>query len=445
MLRNISGTYHSCLSRFRLFAFSCLLFLVVAFGCKSSDDHSQIVTLRFWGLGREGEVVSELVKDFEREHPDIRVRVQQVPWSAAHEKLLTAFVGKASPDLAQLGNTWIPEFATLKALVPLDSAISASPTIDSSNFFGGIWRTNQIDRVTYGIPWYVDTRLVFYRKDILRRAGYQVFPTNWDDWLAAMRAIKRQVGPSRYPIYLPINEWVPAVVLGLQAGSPLLKDHDGLGAFSDSAFRRGFDYYLSIFRDSLAPVKGLNDVANVYQEFERGTFAMWITGPWNLGEFRRRLPDSMQSSWATAPVPGPTGAASGVSLAGGSSIVIFRSSPHPREAWLLLEFLSRPERQRRFFELTGDLPARTDAWSPEWLAADSNRVSFWTQLQRVVPTPLVPEWEQIATMVLDHSEQAVRGGVPADQVLRNLDRNVNALLEKRRWMLEHGTLAAGSR
>jgi multiple sugar transport system substrate-binding protein len=260
-----------------------------------------------------------------------------------------------------------------------------------------------------------------------------------------MRAIKRQVGPHRYPIYLPINEWVPTVVLGLQAGSPLLKDHDGLGAFSDSAFRRGFDYYLSIFRDSLAPVKGLNDVANVYQEFERGTFAMWITGPWNLGEFRRRLPDSMQSSWATAPVPGPTGAASGVSLAGGASIVIFRSSPHPREAWLLLEFLSRPEQQRRFYELTGDLPARIDAWTPEWLAADSNRVSFWAQLQRVVPTPLVPEWEQIATMVLDHSEQAVRGGVPADVVLRNLDRNVNALLEKRRWMLEHGTLAAGSR
>jgi multiple sugar transport system substrate-binding protein len=419
------------------------LLLVSACGNRAAEN--QAVTLRFWGLGREGEVVSELVKDFEREHPDIRVRVQQVPWSAAHEKLLTAFVGKASPDLAQLGNTWIPEFVALKALVPLDSAIGVSSTIDSSRFFPGIWKTNQIEGVTYGIPWYVDTRLVFYRKDILRRAGYQAFPTSWDEWLAAMRAIKRQVGPHRYPIYLPINEWVPTVVLGLQAGSPLLKDHDGRGAFSDSAFRRGVDYYLSIFRDSLAPVKGLNDVANVYQEFERGTFAMWITGPWNLGEFRRRLPDSMQSSWATAPVPGPTGAASGVSLAGGASIVIFRSSPHPREAWLLLEFLSRPEQQRRFYELTGDLPARIDAWTPEWLAADSNRVSFWAQLQRVVPTPLVPEWEQIATMVLDHSEQAVRGGVPADVVLRNLDRNVNALLEKRRWMLEHGTLAAGSR
>src|SRR6266702_3627598 len=68
------------------------------------------VVLDFWGLGREGEVVAELMPAFERENPGIRVRVQQIPWTAAHEKLLTAYVGNATPDVAQLGNTWVPEF-----------------------------------------------------------------------------------------------------------------------------------------------------------------------------------------------------------------------------------------------------------------------------------------------------------------------------------------------
>ena len=54
----------------------------------------------FWALGREGEVVAELLPEFERAHPGIRVEVQQIPWTAAHEKLLTAFVGDATPDLA---------------------------------------------------------------------------------------------------------------------------------------------------------------------------------------------------------------------------------------------------------------------------------------------------------------------------------------------------------
>ena len=59
-----------------------------------------------------------LLPDFERDNPGIRVRVQQVPWSAAHEKLLTAYVGDAVPDVLQAGNTWLPELVALEALEP---------------------------------------------------------------------------------------------------------------------------------------------------------------------------------------------------------------------------------------------------------------------------------------------------------------------------------------
>lgn len=412
--------------------------LAVANCGDGGDDN--VVTLRFWGLGREGEVVQELVGDFEREHPNVRVKVQQIPWSAAHEKLLTAHVGDASPDIAQLGNTWIPEFVALRALQPLDSALAASPDVDSSDFFPGIWHTNVIEGAAYGIPWYVDTRVVFYRKDLLAEAGYQSFPTTWEDWVAAMRSLKRLIGPARYPIYLPSNEWHQPVILAMQTGSTLLRDHGTYAVFTEPAFRRAFDFYLQLYRDSLAPIKGLNDVANPYQEFERGYFAMWITGPWNLGEFARRLPDSMQQRWATAPLPGPDGPASGVSLAGGSSLVVFRSSEHQREAWQLIEYLSRPEQQQRFYQLTGDLPARTDAWNDSLINSDANRKAFWEQLQRVQAPPGVPEWEQIATKILDYAEQSIRGGTPGDTVLARLERDVNRLLEKRRWLLERGAL-----
>jgi len=59
-------------------------------------------------MGREGEVASELLAAFERENPGLRVRVEQLTWSAAHEKLLTAYAGDATPDIAQMGNTWLP-------------------------------------------------------------------------------------------------------------------------------------------------------------------------------------------------------------------------------------------------------------------------------------------------------------------------------------------------
>jgi multiple sugar transport system substrate-binding protein len=312
--------------------------------------------------------------------------------------------------------------------------------VDSTRYFSGIWATNQMDGVLYGVPWYVDTRVLFYRRDILRRAGYDSIPSTWSGWRAAMEATKRLGGPDRFAILLPMNEWPPPVVLGLQAGSPLLASGATRGAFSDAAFRRAFDFYVGLFRSGLAPPLTNNEVANLYQEFARGYFSMYITGPWNLGEFRRRLPAELQDDWATCPIPGPDGAASAVSLAGGSSFVLFRESRHKEAAWRLVSFLSRPEQQVRFYTLTGNLPARIEAWSDTTLSRDEEVRAFAEQLRRVVSTPKVPEWELIATRLQERVETAVRGAVPPDSALTALDRDVDRILEKRRWLMQHGRL-----
>jgi len=192
-------------------------------------------------------------------------------------------------------------------------------------------------------------------------------------------------------------------------------------------------FYIGLFRRGLAPAVPGASIANLYQEFERGTFAMYITGPWQLGEFSRRLSPAMQSAWDTAPLPGPDGP--GVSVAGGSSLVVFRGSPHPAAAWKLIEFLSRPDQQLRFYHLTGDLPARIEAWSDTALTTDPHLRAFEQQLHRVEPTPKVPEWEQISVKLQDRVESVVLGSTPPDSALAALDRDVDAMLEKRRWML----------
>jgi multiple sugar transport system substrate-binding protein len=392
-------------------------------------------TVRFWAMGREGEVVAELVRDFERENPGTRVELQQIPWTAAHEKLLTAFVGRAMPDVAQLGNTWIAEFTALRALEPLDPWIARSADVKPEGYFPGIWATNVVDGVTYGVPWYVDTRLLFFRKDLLARAGWSTVPATWDEWRAAMRQVKGLPGEKHFAILLPINEWTQPMIFGLQAGSPLLAEGGTRGAFGGPEFRRAFTFYVDLFREGLAPPVSNTEVANLYQEFERGYFAMYITGPWNIGEFRRRLPPALKGEWSTAPLPGPDGEASGLSMAGGSSLVLFRDSKRKEAAWRLIEFLSRPEQQARFYRLCGDLPARHEAWRDSALAADPELRAFERQLTRVAPWPMVPEWEQIAIRLQEQAERAVRGTTPPESVLADLDRDVDRILEKRRWLL----------
>jgi multiple sugar transport system substrate-binding protein len=418
----------------RVFVVNLLPMVVVA--CTPPGEQGPGVTLRLWAFGREGEEVQQLIPEFERRNPGVRVRVQQIPWIAAHEKLLTAYVGDATPDIAQIGNTWIPEFAALGALEPLDRWIERSEVVDSAAYFGGIWSTNTIGDTVFGVPWYVDTRVIFYRKDILARAGYPEMPTTWAEWRRAMEAVKRHVGPGRYAIFLPTNEWAQPYVLGMQAGSTLLDADGRRGMFSDSAFRRAFDFYVDLFESGLAPPLGNVEIANVYQEFARGRFAMWITGPWNLSEFRKRIPADLQDDWGTAPLPAPSGDSAGVSIAGGSSLALFRASRHKEAAWRLVEFLSATEQQDRFHRLTGDLPARTDAWQASGLAEDPHARAFWIQLHRVQPIPKVPEVELIATRVYESAEQVIRGGRPTGAALEELDRDVDRILEKRRWMLD---------
>ncbi|MDH3503758.1 MAG: sugar ABC transporter substrate-binding protein [Nitrospirota bacterium] len=407
----------------------CALFAA----CTNGSGENDILKIKFWAMGREGEIVPELLKEFERENPGVRVIVQQVPWTAAHEKLLTAFAGDSLPDVAQMGNTWIAEFASLDAIARLDEMAKASSVIEEQDYFPGIWATNRIADALYGVPWYVDTRLLFFRQDILRAAGIGRPPRDWAEWMQAATAVKQYVGNKNFALFVPVNDFEMQISLALQQGVPLLREGDRYGNFSSPELVAALDFYLDFFRKGLAPASSESAISNVWDEFARGYFTFYLTGPWNIGEFRRRLPANMQDDWMTAILPGPSGP--GASTAGGSSLVVFQHSAHQDVAFRLVEFLSRPEIQQQFYELSGNLPPRRSSWRGDRLESDPYVVAFREQLERVLPTPKVPEWERIVQELRMVTERAVYEKWTAVETARELDSRIDRILEKRRWML----------
>ena len=138
----------------------------------------------------------------------------------------------------------------------------------------------------------------------------------------------------------------------------------------------------------------------------------------------------------TTPVPAPDGAPwPGHSWAGGASFAIFKASKQKDAAWKLVEFLSRREIQTRFYALSGDLPARREAWDDAPLAGDAKARAFREQADHLVPLPRVPEWEQIAQRMQEDMEAAIRGRETVPASLARLDADVDRILEKRRWIL----------
>jgi multiple sugar transport system substrate-binding protein len=402
-------------------------------GCHGGGDGR--VTIQFWALGAEGENVKRLLPEFERRHPDIAVELQVIPWTAAHEKLLTAFAGNSLPDIWQLGNTWVPEFQLLEAVENLRPWDGRSASIDSAFYFTGIWETNLADGELWGIPWYVDTRVLFYRSDLLRAAGAVRPPVTWNEWIALCRRIKRLHGDREgYAIFLPTNEFAPPLILGLQTGAGFLKDRDTRGHFSSPEFTRAFEFYTQFFEEGLAPV-GVTRVTNLYQGMAEGFFAMYISGPWNIGEFTRRMPDSLQDRWSTAPLPAPDGRYPGASIAGGSSLAMSRTSEHKPQVWALIEYLSDPAQQVEFYRTTGNLPARREAWEDASFRSDPRIQAFYRQFENVRATPRVPEWERIMMRLQDFAEVTARRERSVGDILETLDREADRILEKRRWML----------
>lgn len=409
-----------------------VLATVLLAGC--TKPGADPITVEFWTIGREGEAVAHLLPTFEKAHPYIHVRIQQIPLTAAHEKLLTAYAGGSLPDLAQIGNTWIAEFAALHALEPLQARVERSRVVRKADYFASAWATNEVDGVSYGIPWYVDTRLLFYRADLLRQAGFDAPPRTWAEWQAQMDAIRAESRGRRWGALLPTNEYDQLLALALQQHVPLLRDGGRYGNFESAGFKRALAFYTGLFKRGDMPPYTNVQITNPWQAFARGDFVFYLSGPWNIGEFRKRLPASRQSEWSTSQLPGPNGP--GDSVTYGSSLVVPRASRHKQAAWALVEYLSRPEVQVKFYELLGDLPARRSAWEDPVLKNDPKLRAFRAQLDHMRPAPQVPEWEQIVNMMQDLAARAIAGQLTIDQATAQMDARADTILAKRRWVLE---------
>ncbi|WOF44623.1 extracellular solute-binding protein [Sphingopyxis indica] len=388
--------------------------------------------LTIWAMGNEAAALPRLVETMRRAPGAPRVRVQPLPWSAAHQKLLTGFAGGSLPAIGQVGNSWIAEMATIGAIAPVPASMQGL----LADQFAAVVDTNRIGGEVWAVPWYVDTRLQFYRTDRLARAGHDTPPLEWAAWKRMLHDVKRLAGDGNYALWLPLNEFEQLLTIAQSAGARLLRDADGRGAFSDPEFKAALAFYKSLFDEGLAPRVSATQIANLWNEFARGWFSVFISGPWTIGDLGERLPPGFRGKWATAPNPGPDGI--GSAAPGGSSLVVFADHRANDHAWDCLAQLLAPAAQIEFHALTGDLPARRAAWQQAGLASDPVVAPFATQLERARALPKVPEWERIVTAMQLVAERMVRGEYSVDEAAAQIDARADRLLEKRRWMLEKG-------
>ncbi len=408
------------------------LFLAGAAALASTGCARNSAEVEMWAMGNEAAALPELLRLLGSSAKLPSVSVQPLPWTAAHEKLLTGFAGGALPTLSQVGNSWISELAAIGAIEPVPTAQADL----LSDQFDAVIDTCRIGNKIWAVPWYVDTRVQFYRRDLFARAGYEAPPPRWDDWKAALHKVKRVAGDGNYAVLMPVNEFEHLTTIALSAKAGMLNAEGTRGAFGSPEFLAALAFYKSLFDEGLAPLASATQISNVWNEFARGYFSVYPSGPWTIGDMKKRLPAEFQSKWGTAPNPGPDG--TGSAAPGGSSLVVFRGAANSGAAWSIVDALLGSSGQSALQKLTGNLPARRTSWTEKSADIDPHIPAFAAQLESARALPKVPEWERIVSEMQVVAERMLRGQFTVRQAAAEMDVRANRLLEKRRWMVEKG-------
>jgi multiple sugar transport system substrate-binding protein len=356
-------------------------------------------SITVWAMGAEGDKLGTVAKQFMAKNPSIKVRVTPVSWDVAHDKILTSIAGRKTPDVSLVGTTWMAEFADTDALDEPPSSLKKSA------FFPAAWKNVVVDGKAKGVPWYVETRVLYYRTDLARKAGFSGAPQTWADLKRLANAYKQKAG-TKHGIALAPNNWQELLPFAWQAGSTVATS-SGKFKLDDAGMVKALTYEKAFFDAGLTP-KRVPQGFDVTQGFVSGDDPMFFSGPWHLALIRDQGGATLNGKWAVTRMP-KVGARR-TSFLGGGDLVVFKDSDEKDAAWKFVRYLSRPDVQAKWFTTVGDLPAVQAAWSRGKLASDKHLKVFRQQLNDASPPPVLSKWEEVASAINDEMEKVLTGG-----------------------------------
>lgn len=375
--------------------------------------------LTVWALGNEGELLPKLVKEFEEKNPDVHVKVTAIPWTSAHDKIQTSIAAGTGPDVAQVGNTWMADFGTAFSQVPGNFDLSG---LAKSTVEGGRVSDKQL-----GVPWYIDTRVLYYRTDLAEKAGWDHAPQTWDEFRSMASDLQRQdgvkfgfyVGPSGMDCFISV------LPFAFSSGANLTSADGSKWTINTPEMKKGLTFTSNLFKDKIADVNAdVSPGANT-ASFASGKTAMLIDGPTAIGQIEQAGGEGIASKFTTAPLP--KGDKGSVSFAGGSDMVVFKHSKNKDAAWKLVKWFSQPETQARWFEISTDMPTSIKAWDYPALKKDPKFKAFSTQIKSMKITPSVTTWQQVSSAGDKIMEQINRGTMSVDEGLSKLQSQAEAV------------------
>ena len=334
----------------------------------------------------------------------IKVDVEVVDWGVQLDRIRNAAVSGEGPDVTQAGTTQVPFFAALGGFEDLSGRID--DVGGASAYPEGVWQTTQVvgQDGTWAIPWFTEARSIYYRKDVLEKAGVDEATafSDWESFHSTLEAIDRKV-PGIEPFGTPgkkafdlVHHVMPFV---WDAGGAELSEDSTKSTINSPQAVEGMRFFADLVNEGLADPSQLErDGTQVENQFKAGKIAVWMGGPWVLGSIERADDENWvpaaRHNVGLAPMPaGPNGDA--YTFVGGSNLMTFKSSQHKNEAWELMKFLSQDRVQTDYASLLGMFPSRVEPQQAYGESHGANFEAVFDAIQQGRTYTPIPQWAQV--------------------------------------------------
>ncbi|MFD6416740.1 extracellular solute-binding protein [Streptomyces sp. NPDC060194] len=355
------------------------------------------------------------------------VKVEYQQWATAQKKFTTAIEGgpKQVPDVAEVGTTWVPQFAATGGLVDVSAEVEKSGLSD--DLVEGLKDAGTLDGKQYGMPWYAGVRSVLYRKDVFEKHNLKA-PTSWTELQAAAKTLKeKEPKMVSFPVAGGAEMYATTFIWG--AGGELATEQDGKwkSAINSPEAVKGIQFYTDLAKkDKVSPAK-----VNTWTEKEvgdawkAGEVAMSISGNWTPKAFTDANPD-LKDKLGAVPMPGPDGGMSR-SFLGGSYLSTFKGE-NQKLAFEFVKLLTTGEFASKWAKETNYFPGQNSELEKIAAAKDPLVEPFATQMLEAGATvPKTKAYGEIqASQVVTGMIQSILNGkmgvqAAADKAAKDMD------------------------
>lgn len=350
-------------------------------------------------------------------HPDVKINLEFVPYEGLRDKTLLAQGSGNGYDVVLFDVIWPAEYATNGILADVSSRITPEM---KSGVIPGAWSTVEYKGKQYGLPWILDTKYLFYNKDMLAKAGIAAPPKTWEELMAQAKIIKEK-GIVEYPI---VWSWAQAEAV-ICDYTTLLSAFGGsfLDANSKPVFDQGGGLKALEYMKSTLDVGVTNpnskeyleeDVRRVFQNGE-AAFALNWTYMFNLANTGND--SKVKGQVGVVPAPGVTGAASISAMNGSMGLGVAATSMNQDAAWDFVTYMTSQPTQNAYAKLS--LPIWTSSYSdPAVMEGQKDLIAAASvSLAAMYPRPTIPKYNELSSLIQVAIQQALLGSATPAEAL----------------------------